>query len=130
VTQHHLSLSLLPETLAICRLGASAPIPAWALAAAGIVSITRTGDELSVVCPEASVPEDIQVSRDWRCLRVAGPLEFALVGVLASLAAPLAAAGISIFALSTYETDYLLVREAQLPAAIEALAAAGHTVHG
>jgi hypothetical protein len=130
VTQHHLNLSLLPETFAICRLDAGSPIPAWALAAEGFVSITRTGDELSTVCPKALVPYNVQASRSWRCLRVAGPLDFTLVGVLASLASPLAAAGISIFALSTYETDYLLVREAQLPAAIEALAAAGHTVHG
>lgn len=123
-----LTLTVLPETLAICRLDPGAAVPAWALSAGGFVSITRTGDELSVVCPEASIPQDVIASRGWRCLRVAGPLDFSLVGVLAALASPLAAAGVSIFAISTYDTDYLLAREADLPGAVEALTAAGHAV--
>ncbi len=130
MTATHLSLTLLPDVYAICRLDATSAIPAWALGAAGLVSITRTGDELSVVCAEASVPNDVQSSRGWRCLRVAGPLDFALVGVLASLAVPLAAAGVSVFAVSTYDTDYLLIRELDVAAALHALHGAGHIVQG
>jgi len=131
-----LRLTVLPDMYAICRLEASAALPAWALGfvgSAGLLSITRTDDELSIVCPEANMPDGalagIHSSRGWRCLRVAGPLDFALVGVLASLAGPLATVGISIFAISTYDTDYLLVREGDLPAAIQALQTAGHSVH-
>jgi hypothetical protein len=93
-----------------------------------LVSITHSGDELSVVCPEERAPEGITAARGWRCLRVVGPLDFALVGILAALAVPLAAAGVSIFAVSTYDTDYLLVPGQDLETAIQALAVAGHTV--
>jgi hypothetical protein len=123
-----LTLTVLPETFAIARLDPDAAIPPWALAASGFVSITRTADEVSIVCAETTVPEGTRASRGWRCLRVAGPLDFALVGVLASLASPLADAGISIFAVSTYDTDYLLVREPDLIAAIQTLRRAGHVV--
>src|SRR5690349_13783061 len=123
-----LTLTVLAETFAIARLDPAAAIPSWALAADGFVSITRTRDEVSIVCAESNVPEGVQASRAWRCLRVAGPLDFTLVGVLASLASPLAAAGISTFAVSTYDTDYLLVREHDLAAAIRALCGAGHVV--
>jgi hypothetical protein len=123
-----LTLTALPDSYAICRLAPGQPIPAWAIAAEGFVSITRTADELSVVCSEASAPEGIAASRGWRCLRVEGPLDFALVGVLGSLAAPLAEAGVSIFAISTYDTDYLLVSEQDVAAAIQALKTAGHTM--
>lgn len=91
-------------------------------------SITRTPEELSVVVPQEHVPESITCQRDFRALQVAGPLAFDQVGVLASLATPLADAGISIFAISTYDTDYILVRQADLLRALEALRAAGHTV--
>jgi hypothetical protein len=123
-----LTLTLLPDVYAICRLDATSAIPVWTLGASGFVSITRTGDELPIVCTEASTPDDVTASRGLRCLRVAGPLDFALVGVLASLATPLVEAGVSICAVSTYDTDYLLVRDAHLAAAIQALTAAGHTV--
>ncbi|HEY7848912.1 MAG TPA: ACT domain-containing protein, partial [Ktedonobacterales bacterium] len=85
-------------------------------------------DELSLVLPEASAPEGATTEAGWRALRVAGPLDFALIGVLASLAEPLAQAGVSIFAISTYDTDYLLVREVALTEALTALRAAGHTI--
>jgi hypothetical protein len=120
-----ITLSLLPETFAVCRLPAEAPLPAWALAGP-FFAITRTADELSIVCVQAQVPSGVTCQPGWRCLQVAGPLDFALTGVLASLAQPLAAAGVSIFALSTYDTDYLLVPEAQLDAAQAALHSAGH----
>lgn len=121
----HLTLSLLPDTLAVCRLPAGTGLPAWATAGA-FYAVTRTADELSVVCPQQQVPAGVTCQPGWRCLQVAGPLDFALTGVLASLAQPLAAAGISIFACSTYDTDYLLVRDEALDAALTALRSAGH----
>ena len=96
----------------------------------GFFSITRAGEELSVVCREALVPEGIRAERSWRALRVAGVLDLSQVGVLASLASPLAEAGVSLFALSTFDTDYLLVQEQDLGRAVEALVAVGHAVHG
>ena len=122
-----LRLRALLGRLAVCRLPADVPIPSWALAG-GIVSITRTNDELSIVCPEERVPAEVKAERGWRALQVVGPLDFALTGVLAALVVPLAEAGVSIFALSTYDTDYVLVRENDLPRAVTALAHAGHTV--
>lgn len=118
---------LLPELLAVCRLDPAASLPLWA-SAGSFFAITRTRDELSIVCPQQAVPATTQAERDWRALCVAGPLDFALTGILAALAGPLAAAGVSIFALSTYDTDYVLVRAADLDRAITALAAAGHQV--
>ena len=122
---HTLTLSISPDTLAICRLDASAPIPGWA---GNFFSITRTRDELSIVCPQRDVPAGIQCERDWRALKVAGPLDFTLTGILVGLAAPLAQAGISIFAISTYDTDYVLVKEAKLESAVAVLSQAGHQV--
>lgn len=128
-----LTLSLLPATFAICRLDGAAQIPAWGSlvdvgADAGLVSITRTPDELTIVCPQHHVPDGIQAERDWRCIRVAGPLDLALTGVLASLAEPLAQARISIFAVSTYDTDYLMVKDKHLDRAMHVLLRAGHRV--
>ncbi len=120
-----LTLSIIPETFAICRLGDGAAIPRWALRGS-FVSVTRTADELSIVCPLGDVPKGVQCSRGWRCLRVEGPLDLSLTGVLASLTAPLARVGISVFAISTFDTDYLMVQEKHLEAALVALAAAGH----
>ncbi len=120
-----LTLELLPETFAVCRLDAPAPIPAWATTAA-FFSITRTRAELSLVCAQANVPAAIRCERNWRALRVVGQLDFALTGILASLAAPLADVGISIFALSTFDTDYVLIKQASLDHAIQVLTRAGH----
>ena len=122
-----LRLALLPESVAICRLAPDAPIPAWATAATHW-SITRTPEELSIVCPEIAVPRDIQTSRDWRALRVEGPVPLDQTGVLASVTGPLAAARISLFVLATYDTDYVLIPAAQRNAAIAALDAAGHEI--
>jgi uncharacterized protein len=124
---HRLSLTVLPDHLAICRLGADCPIPTWTISAS-FVSVTRTSDELSIVSPEALVPKDIKAERDWRCMRVQGPLQFSLIGILASLVAPLAEAGIGILAISTFDTDYLLVRDKDLARAIDALRQMGHAV--
>jgi hypothetical protein len=120
---------LLPGLFAVCQLDPNAPLPAWAtLTSSRLVSITRTRSELSIVCAQGNVANDVRIERDWRCLMVEGPLDFSLTGVLSALLAPLADAGVSIFALSTFDTDYLLVRAAQLDLAIESLTAAGHLV--
>jgi hypothetical protein len=125
--QPTLTLSILPDTFAVCRLKKDAAIPAWATNGT-FISITRTADELSIVCPESNVPEGIQCESDWRCIKIEGPLDFALTGILVSIAAPLAHVGISIFAISTYDTDYLMVRRESLDRAILALERSGHHV--
>jgi len=122
-----LRLQVLPETYAVCRLELTAALPDWALAGS-FFSVTRTHDELSIVCSQSSVPAGVTCEPDWRGLKVIGPLDFALIGILAGLAGALAGAGVSLFALSTYDTDYLLVRAKDLPLAVQALAAAGHLV--
>ncbi len=120
-----LTLILLPERYAVCRLAPDAAIPAWALSGP-FCSITRTADELSVVCLDAVVPPEAQCERGWRAIKFSGPFDFALVGILVAVAEPLAAAGISIFAISTYDTDYILIREAQYDAAIAVLKVQQH----
>jgi uncharacterized protein len=122
-----LRLIALDGRFAVCRLAAEAALPAW-VAAGSFVSITRTPDELSIVCRREDVPDDVRCEPGWRCLRVAGTLDFALVGILASLLAPLADAGIPVFVVSTFDTDYLLVQEDRLDAAVEILRGAGHGV--
>lgn len=122
-----LTLTILPETLTICRLHPEARLPAW-IDASRFWAVTRTEEELSIVCEQALAPSDAICQGDWRGLKVAGPLDFALTGILARLATPLADAGIAIFAISTYDTDYLLVHADQLAAAVTALRASGCTV--
>jgi hypothetical protein len=122
-----LALIVVDGIFAVCRLEPDAPIPPWATAG-NFFSITRTGDELSVVCPQEVVPEGVKCERGWRCLRVAGTIPFSVVGVLASLTAPVADAGISVFAISTFDTDYLLVKEKDLAVAMDALRGFGHVV--
>jgi hypothetical protein len=122
-----LRLTSLPGALAVCRLDPHQAIPAW-LAGESLLSITRTPHELSIVCGEDLVPDDVRSEKGWRCLAVQGPLPFTLTGVLASLANPLAQAAVSLFAISTFDTDYLLVPAADLERAIATLKAAGHEV--
>jgi len=120
-------LRLLPHRAAVCRLAADEAVPAWATAGP-FSSVTRTPGELSVVCTGDLVPEGARCERGWRVFEVAGPLEFSLTGILAAIATPLAHAGVSIFAVSTFDTDYVLVKEENLAKAVDALRAAGHTV--
>ncbi len=120
-------LSILPERLSVCRLPPDAPIPAWATTGS-FWSITRTRDELSIVCLDEAAPPDVRAERVWRAFAVAGPIDFALTGVLSSIAEPLAAAGISVFAVATFDTDYVLVKAEALEAAVGALRDAGHAV--
>jgi hypothetical protein len=122
-----LTLDVLEGRFGICRLDPSADVPRWAGAGA-FVSVTRTGKELSIVCDLANVPAGVTCEAPWRALALRGPIPFTQTGVLASLTAPLAAAGISLFAVSTYDTDYVLVRDADLDAAAQALRQAGHQV--
>ncbi len=123
-----LELTLLPDDFAISRLAADAPIPGWATQGA-FFSVTRTRDELSVVCELSRVPAGVQSRSGWRVLKVHGPFVLSEIGVLSALAAPLAAAKISLFAVSTFDTDYLLVACEALLAAVAALEHAGHTVN-
>ena len=115
-----LILSILPGLLAVARLNPAGDIPQWGTDGA-FFSITKTKDELTIVCPEEAVPKDVKVEKGWRCIKVEGPLDFALTGVLSSLAQPLAQAKISIFAISTFDTDYLLVKQENLKKALEIL---------
>ena len=123
----HLSLIVLPDRLGICKLPADAVIPLWGTAGA-FFSITRTSDELSIACPESLIPAGVQCERSWRYLRVAGTMDFSLTGVLASLVTPLAEAKIGVFAVATFDTDYLLVLEKDFERALEELKRAGHEV--
>lgn len=124
-----LRLTLLDDTLAVCRLAPGAPVPAWAWTGEP-ASVTRTREELSIVCRAEAVAQGVRRETGWRCFKVAGPLGFGLTGILASLAAPLAAAEIPIFALSTFDTDYVMVKAEHLDRATEVLRAAGHRVDG
>jgi hypothetical protein len=121
----NLALSLLSDTFAICRLEPEADIPSWALAG-DFFSVTRTKEELSLVCPQEIVPEGTRCEKGFRCIKVGGPLDFSLTGILSSLTIPLAQAGISVLALSTFDTDYLLVKEAQVDRAVQKLSQAGY----
>jgi hypothetical protein len=121
------ALIVLDGTFAVCKLDAVSPVPVWANTG-NFFSITRTAEELSLVCPQDVVPLGIQCEKGWRCLRVAGTMPFSVVGVLASLTTPLADAGISIFAISTFDTDYLLLKEADLANAVNALRRKGYVV--
>ena len=124
-----LVLDVLPEPLAICRLGATAAVPDWAMARP-FFSVTRTTHELSIICAAARVPNDVTANIGWVALHLRGPFDFNVTGVLLAVSEPLAAAGVSIMAMATYDTDYVLVRADEVPRAIDALVAAGHEVHG
>jgi len=121
-----LKLQLLPDRLAVCRLDATDESPLRARS--GVFSVTRTADELSVVCPEEDAPEGAEISGGWRALKVDGPLDHTATGILASIAGPLAEAGVALFPLATFDTDYVLVQEDDVDLATGALEAAGHHI--
>ena len=121
------TLDVVTGSFAICRWAADEPLPSWVMQGP-FFSVTRTPAELSAVCDADAVPPGVKAEGPWAMLAVRGPLAFEMTGVLAGLATPLAAAGISIFALSTYDTDYVLVRHHHLERAVRALRQAGHTV--
>jgi len=108
-----LTLSILPEKLGICHFEKNSSIPEWAKNIS-FCSITRTEDELSIVCPQDKIPGGVLVEKNWRAFKVQGPLGFSLTGIVASFSKPLAEAEISILYIDTYETSYVLVEEKNL----------------
>lgn len=122
-----LQLIVAPERVAVVRLEPHAAVPFWARAGA-FVSVTRTEDELSIVCPASAVPAEVPCEGPFSRIQIRGPLAFSETGVLVSLASPLSEAGISLFALSTYDTDHILVAEQDRDRALEVLEAAGHRI--
>ncbi|MBX7222474.1 MAG: ACT domain-containing protein [Blastocatellia bacterium] len=121
------TVSVLPEVLAVCRLTADAPLPAWAVGHS-FFSCTRTPDEFSIVCPEAAVPPATRSETGWRALKIEAVLDFSMTGIVSSLTTPLAAAGISVFVLSTFDTDYVLVKAAHLEQTIRLWRELGHSI--
>ncbi len=119
--KNKLTLSILPEKLGICHLDEKSPIPSWAIEDKNFSCIAKTKSELSIVCAQEKIPGGILAEKDWRAFKVQGPLGFVLPGIVASLSSPLAEAEISIFYISTYETDYLLVKEENLEKVAEIL---------
>jgi hypothetical protein len=120
-----LKYRVLVERLAVCRLAFDARVPAWALEG-GFFCLMRTRDELSIVCSEDRMPDSASVERGWVALKLEGPFPFSMTGVLASFVQPLAEAQIPIFAISTFDTDYVLIKRENLEQAVVALGAAGH----
>ena len=125
-----LSLSILDGLFSICRLEYTPgmAIPGWAQTGE-FFSITRGHGELSIVCPQGNVPEGTREEPGWKCMELEGPLDFELTGIMSALTKSLADAGISIFALSTFNTDFIMVRESDLKGAILALTQQGHLVN-
>jgi hypothetical protein len=122
-----LQLRTIDGRFAVTRLPAESPLPEWA-SGGPFSSVTRTAGELSIVCREENVPLNVTSERGFKCLCVADPLEFTLVGVLAAILEPLADAGVAVFVVSTFDTDYLMVKERDFEACIQALVRAGHRV--
>ena len=127
-TPPHLTMELLPDTLAICRLEPGAPVPSWAAEPSPFLTLSRTAEELSITTLQSAVPPGVPCERDYRAVRVRGPLPLNLIGIVAAIADPLAAAGMSIFAISTYDTDYVLVKARELEEALQVLRQAGHRI--
>jgi hypothetical protein len=126
MTPASFTFRLLPDRLAICRMPRESPVPPWAQGA--FVCVTRTPDELSIVCEETSVPNDVQRVGGRRGLGITGTVDFATIGVIAGLTRPLAEASISVFIVSTYDTDWVLVRDEDLATALDVLRRGGHTI--
>ncbi len=121
------AFTVLPEVFAICRLHGDHAIPPWAVTGM-FFSITRSPDEVSIVCPQTNVPERVRCHRGWRCLKLDGVFDPMVVGVISEISAPLAEGGVSIFVISTHDTDYLLVHHDDLEKAAGILTAHGHKV--
>ena len=124
-----LTLLVLAGRYGICRLGPDEPVPAWGLQGE-FFSVTRTTEELSIVCAEAQIPATVLCESGWRLFKIDAIMDFSLVGIVAGISAALAGANIGIFVLSTYNTDYILVRQPDFAAAAIALRTAGYTVLG
>jgi hypothetical protein len=123
-------LHLLPDRFAVCRLAPDDPVPAWVPARGALVVVARTQEELSIVCDARVIPDGVRAERDLRAFVARGPLPFDALGIMAGLSGALAAAGIPLFAISTFDTDYILVRQERVEEARVALSARGHAVGG
>ena len=123
-----LTFIILRETFVICRLDKDAPIPDWVFQG-NLYSVTRTKDELSIVCPLINVPKGIVCNQGWSCLKFKGPLDLSLTGIISSIASTLERENISLFSISTYDTDYVMVKEKNLEQAIFALTKAGQRIY-
>jgi uncharacterized protein len=122
-----LKFSRLLGSYAVCQFSADAPLPDW-LPTSGFISVTRTSEELSIVCPDHSTPAHLKADLGWVCLKLEGPFSFSLTGILSSFIAPLSDNAIPIFAISTYDTDYVLIKQGFADAGLDVLAKAGHTL--
>ena len=127
---HQLKFRQLAGHYAIVRLAPDAPVPDWASLSNStegeFTSITRTTDELSIVCPAENLPADVHSPHHWICLKLEGPFPFEQTGVLLSFIEPLSSSGVPIFAVSTYDTDYVLIPEDRMGGVVDLLQAAGH----
>jgi len=123
-----LAIDIAPGDYTVARLPKDTPTPEFALTEPALVSVTSTPTEVSIVCPTSVAPESEHAHHGWRLLTVRGPLEFSLTGIMAALAGALAAAGVSLFAVSTFDTDHVLVKATDLDRAVRALREAGHEV--
>jgi hypothetical protein len=127
MTQRQLNLSLLDEEYGICSLPAAASIPDWSLKQS-LISITRTDEELTIVCRQDLIPPEFKSDLNWRCFKIDGAFDLNQTGVISSISSPLADAGISIYVISTYSTDYFLVKEKKLDQTISVLSDSGHNI--
>ena len=123
--QHQLKFRRLPGPYAIVRLAADAAVPDWA-SEGEFTSISRSADELSIVCRANNLPHDVHSPERWNCLKLEGPFPFALTGVLLAFIEPLSTKGVPIFAISTYDTDYVLIPEERMEGVVDLLREAGH----
>lgn len=120
MSEKKLTLRLLKDAYGVCRLQKDSQIPSWAFDGE-FYSITKTDDELSIVCLENNIPQDIKCESDWRIFKIQGPLDFSLIGILSKISSLMAENQISIFAVSTYDTDYILIKENNLENALKIL---------
>jgi hypothetical protein len=121
-------ISVLKEDYKVCRMNAFDGVPDWALQTP-VSSVTRTAEELSIVCPENVAPKELQSEQEWKCLKIHGPLGFEEVGIISGLTKVLAEADISVFVMSTFETDYILVKRMNIEKAAKVLADNGHEIY-
>jgi len=126
--RHKLNYRILPGKYAICKFAADAAVPAWSQQSAGLMSITRTAEELSIVCAEAVIPPEIKAATGWTCFQLQGPFPFTQTGVLTSFIEPLSSNSIPIFVVSTFDTDYVLTPEEFSQAAVRLLGESGHVL--
>jgi hypothetical protein len=126
-TAPKLTFIILRETFAVCRLDKDAAIPDWVFQG-NLFSVTQTKDELSLVCPQINVPRGIICNQGWSCLKVKGPLDLSSTGIISSIAGTLERENISLFSISTYDTDYVMVKEKDLERAIFAFTEAGQKI--